>query len=143
MVEPTAGASAKAEGKESEVAMGLQTTIRFGVQIITELGRDGTRSLQVLDKCLVKANGKRGMNLDVGNNGERLLIPAVGVELFDHNGASVGRFDAGRVRIFPACSVRAKIDLSDVPPGKYTAMVLLDSGDDQVMGAQYEVAIEP
>lgn len=143
MVEPIASASAKAQGKDGEVAMGLQTTIRFGVQIITEFGREGMRSLQVLDKCLVKAEGKRAMHLDIGNNGERLLIPAVGVELFDHNGSSVGRFDAGRMRIFPACSVRANIDLTNVPVGKYTAMVLLDSGDDQVMGAQYEVSIEP
>jgi hypothetical protein len=131
------------EQKERQVAVGLQTTIRFGVQIVTEIGSEGTRSLQILDKSLVKAGTKRAFHLDIGNNGERLLIPAVGVELFDGDGASIGRFDGGRTRIYPACSARSKIDLSDVPVGKYTAMVLLDSGGDQVMGAQYELAIEP
>ncbi len=143
MIEPSAPPRVTPQDQESKVAVGVQTTIRFGVQIVTELGREGTRSLQVLDKCLVKSGAKRDLHFDVGNDGERLLIPAIGVELFDLNGASVGRFDGGRTRIYPACSTRAKIDLSDVPSGKYTVMVLLDSGDDQVMGAQYELAIEP
>lgn len=143
MVEPYAPAAIDPQGKTTEVAVGLQTVVRFGVQVVTELGRDGTRSLEILSKGFAKADGKRLLLLDIGNNGERLLIPAMGVELFDCNGASLGKFDAGRTRIYPTCSTRAKIDLTDVPPGKYTALVLLDSGEDQVMGAQYELAIEP
>ncbi len=143
MVEPAAAAATDPQGKAAEVAVGVQTVIRFGVQIVTEIGREGTRSLQILDKGLGMVEGKRLLHLDVGNNGERLLIPAMGVELFDANGASFGKFDAGRARIYPTCSTRAKIDLTDVPPGKYTALVLLDSGDDQVLGAQYDLAIEP
>jgi hypothetical protein len=65
----------------------------------------------------VKHEGKRTLSLDIGNDGERLLIPAITVELFDQQGASIGRFDAGRTRIYPSCSVRAKVDLTDVPPG--------------------------
>ena len=89
------------------------------------------------------AEGKRAFLLDIGNDGERLMVPMMTVELFDAQGATVGRFDAGRARIYPGCSVRAKADLTDVPPGKYTAMVLLDSGDAQVMGAQYDIKIAP
>lgn len=143
MIEPTTVPMAVPQGHGPEVVMGLQTIIRFGVQIVTNVGHEGTRTLRVLDKCMVKTGGDRALQLDIGNNGERLLIPAIGVELFDGNGASIGRFDGGRPRIYPACSARAKINLNDVPPGKYTAMVLLDSGDEQVMGAQYELAIEP
>jgi hypothetical protein len=65
------------------------------------------------------------------------------VEMFDKTGASVGRFDAGRTRIYPECSVRAKVDLTGIPEGKYTAMVLLDSGESQVLGAQYDLEISP
>lgn len=143
MVEPSSAPAITPEGKVNEVAVGLQTTIRFAIQIVTEVGQTGTRSLQVLDKRLVQGDGKRALQLDIGNDGERLLIPAMTVELFDKGGASIGRFDAGRSRIYPACSVRAKVDLTDVPGGKYVAMVLLDSGDAQVMGAQYDLEIVP
>jgi hypothetical protein len=143
MVEPSSAPAITPEGQVDQVAVGLQTTIRFAIQIVTEVGQSGTRSLQVLDKCLVQGGGKRSLQLDIANDGERLLIPAMTVELFDKGGASVGRFEAGRTRIYPACSVRAKVDLTDVPCGKYVAMVLLDSGDAQVMGAQYDLEILP
>lgn len=143
MVEPNTAPAITPEGKPDEVAVGLKTTIRFGIQIVTEVGPGATRSLQVLDKRIVAGDGKRTLQLDIGNDGERLLIPAMSVELFDQGGASIGRFEAGRARIYPACSVRAKVDLTDVPAGKYAAMVLLDSGDAQVLGAQYDLEIAP
>ena len=143
MIEPSAASVPTPQGSETKIAYGLQTVIRFGVQIATELGSDATRSLRVMEKKIVKEDGKRSLHLAVENNGERLLIPSVGIELFDHRGASVGRFEGGKTRIYPSCSVCSKVNLGTVAPGKYTAMVLLDSGDDQVMGAQYELAIEP
>lgn len=143
MVEPNSAAAITPADEAGKVAVGLQTTIRFAVQIVTELGAGATQSLKVLEKSLVQAEGKRTFQVDIGNDGEQLLIPAMSVELFDSKGASVGKFDAGRARIYPECSVRAKVDLSTVPPGKYVAMVLLDSGAAQVMGAQYDLELQP
>lgn len=143
LVEPNSVAAIAPDGKPDQVAVGLATTIRFAIQIVTEFGHSGTRSLRVTDKRLVQAEGKRSLQIDIANDGERLLIPQMTVELFDQGGASVGRFEAGRARIYPGCSIRAKADLTGVPPGKYSAMVLLDSGDAQVMGAQYDLELAP
>jgi hypothetical protein len=143
IVEPNAPPAITPDGKPDTVAVGLQTTVRFAVQVVTEIGKTGTRSLQVLQKCLLKSDGKRLFQLDIGNDGERMLIPAISVELFDQKGASFGRFEAGRARIYPGGSARAKVDLTDIPCGKYIAMALLDSGDAQVMGAQYELDLQP
>lgn len=136
MVEP--GAESAADPAEA----GLRTKIRFGIQIVTEIGQ-ATASLKVLDKRLAQGENGRALELDIENDGERLLIPAVTVELFDGNGASVGFFETGASRIYPGCSVRKKVDLSAVPAGKYAAMVLLDSGDLQVMGARYDLVLSP
>ena len=145
MVEPLSAPAATPENRPDKVAVGLQTAIRFGIQLVTEVGKESKASLQVREKRLVSnaTAAKRSLELDIGNDGERLLIPNMSVELFDNTGASVGRFDAGRARIYPECSVRAKVDLSDIPAGKYAAMVLLDSGDSQVLGAQYDLEITP
>ncbi|MEN3370009.1 MAG: hypothetical protein V7609_2152 [Verrucomicrobiota bacterium] len=143
MIEPNSAPPITPENQPDKVAVGLQTTIRFAVQIVTEVGRDSVKSLKVLEKSIVQAGGKRVLQLDIGNDGEQLLIPSITVELFDEKGASIGRFDAGRTRIYPSCSVRAKVDLSGVPAGKYAAMVLLDSGEAQVMGAQYDLELQP
>jgi hypothetical protein len=142
MVEPSAGAAITPEGKRDQIAFGLGTMVRFGVQIVTNVGRGANRSLKILDKALVRDGEKRALQIDVANDGEQLLVPAVNVELFDAKGVSLGRFDAGRSRIYPGCSVRAKTDLTQVPSGKYTAMVLLDGGDADVMGAQYDLELQ-
>lgn len=143
MVEPTAPPAITPEGKVDQIAVGLRTTVRFAVQVVTEIGQTGERSLKIQSKKLVQADGKRALEFEILNDGERLLIPLMTVELFDGKGASIGRFDGGRSRIYPDCSVKSKVDLSDVPAGRYTAMVLLDSGDAQVMGAQYDLQVTP
>jgi hypothetical protein len=143
MVEPNTAPSITPQGTAEEVRVGLQTTVRFGIQVVTEIGKDVPGSLKVLDRRLTREAKGRFLHFDIGNDGQRLLIPAVSVELFDSMGVSVGRFDAGRSRVYPTCSVRAKVDLSGIPEGKYAAMVLLDSGEAEVMGAQYDLEIGP
>jgi hypothetical protein len=108
IVAPNSAPAITPAGKADTVGVGLQTTVRFAIQIVTEIGQTGIRSLQVREKSLVKTDGKRLFQLDIGNDGERLLIPAIGVELFDQKGASLGRFNAGRTRIYPACSARRR-----------------------------------
>ena len=137
MVEPESTAPVQ------QVGLGLQTKIRFGVQLVTEVGETARAAIKVLDKKLITGDGKRKLQLDLENSGQRLLVPAVWVELFNKQGQSVGKFEAGRSRIFPACSVRYNIDLSDVPAGHYSALVIVDNGDEHVMGAQYELEIQP
>jgi hypothetical protein len=119
-----------------------EAMVHYAIQIVTEIGESGTRSLQVKDRRIVQGEGKRALQLDIANDGERLLMPMMTVELFDRQRVSIGRFDAGRARIFPMCSVRARINLTDVPPGIYAVTMLLDSGDAQVKGAEYDLEIE-
>lgn len=143
LIEPNVAPSIRPDGKIDQIAVGVQTAVRFAVQVITDIGQSGTRSLQVQGKRLVRADGRRGLEIDIANDGERLLVPTVSLELFNAKGVSAGRVQARRASVFPDCSVRAKVDLTDIPDGKYTAMLLLDSGEAQVMGAQYDLELAP
>jgi hypothetical protein len=142
MIQPSAAPASTPDGKMDPRVVVVQSLLHYAIQIVTEIGESGTRSLQVKDRRIVLGEGKRALQLDIANDGERLLMPMMTVELFDRQRVSIGRFDAGRARIFPMCSVRARIDLTGVPPGTYAAMMLLDSGDAQVTGAQYDLEIE-
>jgi len=139
MIEPVASPVARAANPDTGVH--VQTVVRFGVQIATEVGDGGSGTLQVTNKRLWEDGPKRWFLLDAENAGNRVMIPAIWVELFNKEGISVGKFEGERSRIYPACSVRYHVDVSEVPPGQYTALVILDNGDDHVMGAQYEMAI--
>ena len=141
MVEPLAAPAPVVNGGEQEIVMGIKTILRFGIQIVTQIGDTGSRDIKILDKKLVREDGGIYLRLDIENTGERMLVPLVWTELFNQQGISIGRFECTRRRIYPACSVRFSLDISGVPEGNYTALVVIDNGDDHVLGAQYQLGI--
>ncbi|MBW3624125.1 MAG: hypothetical protein KY468_12025 [Armatimonadetes bacterium] len=137
MVEPLASAALEPpKSKEGQVSVGLQTVIRYAIQMVTHIGDTGKREIRYISPKLVADGEKRVLQVDLENTGERWLSPQVWVELFDDKGTSLGRFDGGRQRIFPGCSTRSLMDLSQVPQGKYTGLIVADNGDEYVFGTQ-------
>lgn len=143
MVEPVPETDLEAvEGEAGKVTFGIQTKVRYGIQIITNIGDTGVRNIKFLDKRLANRDGQITLQLEVENVGERWLSPTVWVELYDDGGMQVGRFEGGKKRIYPDCSVSHEVVLSGVPKGNYKALVVLDNGDEYVFGAKYDLGIE-
>jgi hypothetical protein len=128
--------------EKGKVKVGIQTIMRYGIQIITNIGGTGERRIRFLDKKLISQDGKRVFQFDIENTGERSLSPSVWVELYSKDGMNTGRFESSRLRIYPGCSVQHKVDFTDVPKGKYKALVVADNGDENVFGAQYDLEME-
>jgi len=127
--------------KEGDVQVGVKTVLRYGVQVVTHIENSGLRKLKFSKTELKRENNKVILQLDIENTGERWLRPSLSAELFDNKGKLVGRFMGGNFRVYPATSVRMKIELSGVPKGTYKAMVIADNRDDHVFGAQYTLTI--
>ncbi|MCJ7459617.1 MAG: hypothetical protein MUP17_11580 [candidate division Zixibacteria bacterium] len=143
MVEPTSETGSKdIEDETGKVKLGIKTVLRYGIQIVTNIGDTGDRKIKFLDKKLISQDGRRTLQMDIENIGERWLRPTLWVELYDKGGKNMGRFGNRQLRIYPGCSIRHKIDLGDVPIGKYKALVMVDNGDEYVFGAQYDLEIE-
>lgn len=142
MVEPIPTETLKPPKSEKDkVTIGIQPVVRYGIQMVTHIGDTGTRNLKFVDKQLLVKAGKRTLHLDLENTGERWLRPLVWAELYDEQGISLGRFQAGRLRIYPGCSVQYCIDISDVPAGNYRALIVADDGDEYIFGAQYDLEL--
>ena len=142
MIEPLAETRSETAPTDSEeVTLGIHTVMRYGVQMVTNAGESGKKEISIVGKRLVASDNVRVLQLDIENNGDRWLTPSIRAELYDHQGAYVGSFDGGAVRIFPGCSVRRPITLEDVGAGRYNALVILDNGDEAVWGAQYVLDI--
>ena len=123
---------------DKEKSLGIQTIIRYGVQVITHIGK-GSYNLKVLDKKIVQEGDKKTFTISVENPGTLMQAPVMSVELVDKEGKKVGRFEAAKQRILPSCSVSYQVDISTIPSGNYTAMVILDHGESAFFGAQYQV----
>lgn len=141
MIEPVGKESPEVTDKPGKIQVGISTVVRYAVQIITNIGDSGERKLKFLAKKLIKADKDLILQVDLENTGQGSLTPTVWAELFDEKGSSIGRFEGGRVRIFPTCSARFRVNLSDAPKGKYSALVVADNGDDNVFGAKYQLAV--
>lgn len=128
--------------QDGKITLGLQTVVRYAIQMITNIGETGESSINLASNKLVYLDGKRMLRTEIENTGERWLSPVVWLELYDESGQYVGRFKSDSKRIFPTCSVSHHLDISEVPDGHYTALFIVDNGDDRVFGANYEMRLK-
>ena len=138
MIQPIVGM--EAAGKRGARAQ-LRQVIRHAIQVITEIGESGTGAIAFDNARLLLEDGTRWFAFDIGNVGERWLRTDVWLELRDSQGRPVGRFPGRRLRTFPGTSVRNRIDLSAVSPGRYLALLVADGGRNDLFGTQLELDI--
>ncbi|MGE5558832.1 MAG: hypothetical protein ACM3WV_09495 [Bacillota bacterium] len=142
MIEPVkkAGISGTTP-KKNRTTLGVSVQIRYGVQLITNIGNTGARKIKFSNMKLFGDGKDKIFRFDVENIGERGLSPSVTVQLYSAEGKSLGRYNGKTLRIFPGCSVRQEIILGNMPKGNYKALVIADNGDEYVFGAQYDLKV--
>lgn len=138
MIEGVSSSSPEAvRPEEDKISVGLSQIMRYGAQMITQIGDTGTRKLKFLKTKLLKTDRKRILQVDTENIGQRGVRPSLWAEVYNEKGMSAGKFEAGSARIYPGTSVRFRVDLSQVPKGEYKALVVADCGGDALFGATY------
>lgn len=139
LIEPIAD---KLASPDLEKSLGVQTIIRYGVQVISHIENKGSYELKILEKSLVKEGTTRTFSLSVENPGTLMQTPTLFLELIDQKGKKIERLEAHKQRILPNCSVTYQIDLSTIPSGLYKAMAILDHGGNALFGAKYDINID-
>ena len=120
----------------------ISAIMRYGVQIVTNIGSSGQKNLIFNNSRLLKENNNLFLQFDIENNGDQLLIPNVWLELYNSNGESVGNFNTDPKRTFPDTSIRHTIKLDNVPNGDYKALIIADCGEDNLFGHQLTLNIK-
>jgi hypothetical protein len=140
MIEGIARGSAESRirTKDQKAQMGIQQTIRYGLQIATHIAGTGSRNIRFISaQLLTDTEGRRILQVDIENSGEIGVRPDVYAEVFDGKGVSQGKFPGQRNRIYPGTSVRQKIAFPGIGPGEYRVLVVVDAGGEDAFGAQY------
>ncbi len=143
MVEEVAsGSPESALPSSDQKSMGLQQKIRYGVQIATHITGTGASSVRFSEPALTQVDSVgKALRVSITNTGETWMRPDVYLELFDASGKSHGRSEGSKFRMYPGTCVRQEIKLPPLPPGDYTALVVVDAGGEQAFGAQYTVKL--
>lgn len=114
--------------------------VRYGIQIVTQIGETGEPKVAFNEPNLILGEQQeRTLQVAVENTGNRWIVPTSRIELYDLEGKYVGRFEGEKKRIFPGTSVSLRIDLNKAPHGQFKALVVLDSGEQNVFGAKYNL----
>jgi hypothetical protein len=127
---------------EEKAQVQLKTQIRYGVQLVTDIGENIPAEIKILNKKIVYGKGKKTLQLAIENTGIKWVRPDIWVELFNAKGIKMGKFNGSQARIYPGCSVKSEIDLSNVPAGKYKAVAIIDCGGKNTFGGQYDMEIK-
>ncbi len=142
MIEPSALTTQIVRDNQGGARIGVKTQLRYGVQVVTDVGTDGTREITFRDSKLVERDDLRVLEIDVENSGNTWMSPLFSIELYDEDGTHRHHFESQRQRIYPGCSVRHSVDLTEVPCGNYKVLAVVDNRDKSVFGAQYDLRIE-
>ena len=120
----------------------INTTIRYAIQIITNIGNTGASDIQFLNLELVRENENNILNVAIKNIGERMLRSEMSLELFDESGNSVGLIKSDKKKTFPGTSAKSTLMLEGIKPGNYNAVLVADCGEDRLFGTNLSLEIE-
>ncbi len=124
------------------VSMGVTTRTRYGIQVITNIGKAAKPALKFIGKTLKETPGGMVLQIDVANTGTKVVRPDAWLEIYDAKANLISRLRSQAKRILPNCSVRHIFNLSNVGKGSYEALVVLDDGANCAYGGQYSLVIE-
>ncbi|MDX1666208.1 MAG: hypothetical protein R3350_03215 [Saprospiraceae bacterium] len=117
----------------------VQTRVRYAVQIATHINSSGSRELVFEGLDLQEDKESNVLMVVVKNTGERMLDPFLSLEIFNSMGASEKVVKAERRKIYPGTSRKFVLPLENVVPGVYQAVLLADSNQEDVFGANIEL----
>lgn len=120
-------------------SVGLIPVVRYGIQIVDHVGGSGARRAEFADPRVSAGEAGAELAFQILNPGERAYHVDVRVQLFDEQGAIAGSYRKERGILYPGSSLLERVPIPALPPGRYQAVVLADTGEDQVFGAEYTI----
>jgi hypothetical protein len=135
------GAPGRAEAPRAgrgRASVGVGIAIRHAVQVVTRIDGAPARTAMTLGNSSIAtaAGGGREMTIDAANSGEVAVRPLLRVEVYNEAGAVVATASQQRGLVYPGSSVRQRFQLGSLPRGTYHAMVVADTGADEMFGAR-------
>jgi hypothetical protein len=126
----------------NEGSITITTSVRYAVQIITNIGNTGISDMKFSDFKLEGINGSNNLHVAVENTGERILKPQMNLELFDESGSSAAVIKSDPRKMYPGTSIMTTLDLDGVNPGNYQGVLVVDCGEDRLFGTNLSLEIK-
>jgi len=120
--------------------VGVTPNIRYAVQLATHVGQ-AERRIAFEGARLTGEGDRRVLEVDVVNTGAQADRLELRVDLFDAEGTPAGRLTSTRGLVYPGTSIHQRFDFPALPAGTYRALLVVDTGSDEVFGAEYTLRL--
>lgn len=125
-----------------KTAVGIKTLLRYGFQVVTTFKGSGKKQLKFKEKKLARRENVNVLEVDLENTGSLYVRPKIWAEIFNSKGVAVGKIKGGERQILPECSVRFSFELNNIPPGNYKSILVVDTGDSELMGDRFNFEVK-
>jgi hypothetical protein len=119
----------------------IRTVTRYAIQVICTIGDTGRTEIQFQSITQDTAEGRRTLQVDLDNNGDRFIRPVIGLEIYTPEGNLADQFKSVQQGLFPFSQKRFLIDISRLGDGLYKAVLIADCGDELFFGANADLVI--
>lgn len=117
--------------EENSNGMVVNSKVRYGVQIIADVGAYQSPQLNFLDAKILSTPAKtKYLSARIQNAGTFSASVKVNLEIYNAAGQKIKTLEAITRRIYPDNCNQFEIDLGDLPPGKYESILVADNGKD-------------
>ena len=111
----------------------IQSKVRYGIQIITDIGVVESPKL-IFEKIDFKKAEKEGesktIQIKLRNDGKFLAMSKINLEIFDSVGEKIKVINGFQKKVYPGYCNDFDIELKDLPKGKYDGILVADNGKD-------------
>ena len=117
--------------KEDDLEYGvkLESKVRYGIQIIADINERTTSDLEFYDIKIDETDTSKIINVDIQNNGNFYVQPTLVLEVFNENGEQSKKMELKFKKIYPNSCKAFSLDISDLPKGAYTAVLVAGYGE--------------
>lgn len=119
----------------------VNALVRYAIQIIGNYEKEAIKQLDILDVSLDTSKGYNQVKVSIQNPGNILMKPIMILEIYDTDGSQIARKEIPYQKIYPGFCKLFEIPITDVPSGKYEAILVADCGDENIYGLKLELEV--
>lgn len=123
-----------------EYGVAMDSKIRYGIQVITNVGREDGSEIEFITVELNKNEAGHLVVATAENMGEFLVTPTVVLELYGETGDLVYKTEVPFKKVYPKSCKSFEVPIEKLANGSYAALLVADYGKD-LFGTNLQIDI--
>lgn len=115
-----------------EYGVSIGSKIRYGIQIIANVGENDANKYSFKDVKLVKNENEKKIEAVLSNEGDFLINPVLDVQIFDEKGTVVKEIKMPAKKLYPGNCQKFDVDISSLSTGKYNVILVSEANDESI-----------